>query len=182
MTYIDPTGHAQCRTEEECEDMGTTPMGTEGGSDGGNGNSDGGIGDPHADDDIDPNPIRDSNYWCNRFAQGLCGDVVPPGMTIDDILRATGYYYDGPFVQICCTPRQLVYDPLNVTPSATQPDSERVDWNEVAEQCQQECWWKIFREIVKPGLPGMHPDSPFGPVFDAYKKESHYGGGKPPKR
>ena len=27
LKYIDPSGHAQCKTKEECEDMGTTPMG-----------------------------------------------------------------------------------------------------------------------------------------------------------
>jgi len=27
LKYIDPTGHGQCQTEEDCADMGTTPMG-----------------------------------------------------------------------------------------------------------------------------------------------------------
>ena len=26
LNYIDPTGHSQCRTYEDCADMGTTPM------------------------------------------------------------------------------------------------------------------------------------------------------------
>jgi RHS repeat-associated protein len=36
LRYTDPSGHAQCQTQEDCEDMGTTPMGT-GGSGGGGG-------------------------------------------------------------------------------------------------------------------------------------------------
>jgi RHS repeat-associated protein len=56
LRYVDPSGHGQCQTKEECDDMGTTPMGT-GGSGGGNGNGDAGGGDPHADDDVDPNPL-----------------------------------------------------------------------------------------------------------------------------
>jgi RHS repeat-associated protein len=27
LAYVDPSGHAACRTKEDCEDMGTTPMG-----------------------------------------------------------------------------------------------------------------------------------------------------------
>ena len=30
LKYTDPTGHSQCQTKEDCEDMGTTPMGTGG--------------------------------------------------------------------------------------------------------------------------------------------------------
>jgi RHS repeat-associated protein len=40
LRYIDPSGHSQCQTQEDCDDMGTTPMGTGnphngGGGDGG---------------------------------------------------------------------------------------------------------------------------------------------------
>jgi RHS repeat-associated protein len=55
LRYTDPTGHGQCQTQEDCNDMGTTPMGT-GGSGGSNNNNGGGGGDPHDDDDLDPNP------------------------------------------------------------------------------------------------------------------------------
>jgi len=37
LKYIDPSGHGQCQTEEDCADMGTTPMGT--GGNGGGSNS-----------------------------------------------------------------------------------------------------------------------------------------------
>jgi len=55
LRYTDPTGHGQCQTQEDCDDMGTTPMGT-GGSTGGGGGGNGGGGNPHDDDDYDPNP------------------------------------------------------------------------------------------------------------------------------
>jgi hypothetical protein len=55
LKYVDPTGHGQCQTQEDCEDMGTTPMGT-GGSGGGSTPSNGGGGNPHNDDDFDPYP------------------------------------------------------------------------------------------------------------------------------
>ena len=56
LRYTDPTGHGQCQTQEDCDDMGTTPMGTGGsgsGSTGNNGGNGGGRGDPHDDDDAD---------------------------------------------------------------------------------------------------------------------------------
>jgi len=55
LKYTDPSGHGQCQTQEDCDDMGTTPMGT-GGSTGGGGGGNGGGGSPHDDDDFDPNP------------------------------------------------------------------------------------------------------------------------------
>ena len=45
LRYTDPTGHVECRTQEECQDMGTTPGGgfttpkPKSGGDGGGGNS-----------------------------------------------------------------------------------------------------------------------------------------------
>ena len=42
LKYTDPSGHGQCRTQEECAEMGTTPMGTGGnGGGGGDGGRDG---------------------------------------------------------------------------------------------------------------------------------------------
>jgi len=58
LRYTDPTGHGQCQTQEDCDDMGTTPMGTGGSGGGSTGNNggNGGGGNPHDDDDNDPNP------------------------------------------------------------------------------------------------------------------------------
>jgi hypothetical protein len=30
LNYVDPSGHSQCQTQEDCDDMGTTPMGDSG--------------------------------------------------------------------------------------------------------------------------------------------------------
>jgi RHS repeat-associated protein len=67
LKYTDPTGHAQCRTEEECDDMGTTPMG---GSSGTPSNSSSKPKDPHDDDDADTVDLLDlppSPFACEWF-------------------------------------------------------------------------------------------------------------------
>jgi RHS repeat-associated protein len=68
LKYIDPSGHGQCQTEEDCADMGTTPMGT-GGSDNTPSPQPEDDIDPHDDDDIDPNP--------NHVVCGLHGYYSP---------------------------------------------------------------------------------------------------------
>ena len=50
LGYMDPSGHGQCQTQEDCEDMGTTPMGG-GSSSGGNNGGGGGSGDGSGDSD-----------------------------------------------------------------------------------------------------------------------------------
>jgi RHS repeat-associated protein len=57
LRYTDPSGHSQCQTQEDCDDIGTTPMGTGNPHNGGGSNNNGNNGDPHDDDnEIDPNP------------------------------------------------------------------------------------------------------------------------------
>ena len=75
VNFNDPTGHAECRTEEECEEMGTTPMG--GGSGGTNNGGDDGGGDPDWEDIIQPGDdpyiaytIDGKNYWANCYTYG----------------------------------------------------------------------------------------------------------------
>ena len=79
LNYIDPSGHVECRTQEECQDMGTTPGGgftipktkSGGGGDGSGGNNGGGPGtvttipstDPH--DYWAANPICADYFWIN---------------------------------------------------------------------------------------------------------------------
>jgi hypothetical protein len=56
LRYIDPSGHGQCQTQEDCDDMGTTSMGTGNPHNGGGSNNNGNNGNSHDDDDFDPNP------------------------------------------------------------------------------------------------------------------------------
>jgi len=57
LKYTDPTGHGQCHTQEDCEDIVDTPMRTGNPHNGGGSNNNANNGNPHDDDnDIDPNP------------------------------------------------------------------------------------------------------------------------------
>jgi RHS repeat-associated protein len=66
LKYIDPSGHGQCQTKEDCADMGTTPMGTGGSGGGSTGGGGGGGGGGHHDDLPDPNP---SCVGCEGYEQ-----------------------------------------------------------------------------------------------------------------
>lgn len=76
LKYVDPTGHGQCQTQEDCADMGTTPMGTGGSGGGSTGGNGGGGGDPHDDDDADPNP---DCIGCDDGPNNPIVSYVPPG-------------------------------------------------------------------------------------------------------
>jgi len=69
LKYIDPSGHGQCQTQEDCDDLGTTPMGTGNPHNGGGSNNNNG--NPHDDDDLDPNP-----HSLPGFPQCYPGDLV----------------------------------------------------------------------------------------------------------
>jgi hypothetical protein len=56
LKYIDPSGHSACQTKEECEDMGTTPMGTGGGS---------------VNDDREPGEPRCKNSGCVQLVEDM---------------------------------------------------------------------------------------------------------------
>jgi RHS repeat-associated protein len=69
LRYTDPAGHGQCRTQEECDDMGTTPMG---GSNGENSNSDEGGNQESESNQSDErraqrfNLLREWSYGCSK--------------------------------------------------------------------------------------------------------------------
>ena len=64
LRYIDPSGHGQCQTQEDCADMGTTPMGT-GGSGGGGGGGDDDEPDLGHDYGTSPTLVCPAVYSCS---------------------------------------------------------------------------------------------------------------------
>ena len=74
LKYIDPSGHSQCQTQEDFDDMGTTPMGT-----GGNGGGGGG-GKPK----LKPQPNRNEDKLCALVPKLCQGGQYNP-LTYDTI-------------------------------------------------------------------------------------------------
>lgn len=99
LRYTDPTGHSQCQTQEDCEDMGTTPMATGSSGTGNNNNS-----KRVKEYDDDPNPDGISpisttapNLWPDYYIGSLFIPIYPPfpifGVDISVVIDAYGNVY-----------------------------------------------------------------------------------------
>ena|GEM_PF-4633986 len=123
LIYIDPTGHAECRTEEDCEDMGTTPMGTGNPHRGGNK-------DNKKDNKPDPSDGEldfhievgnsDCDIDCQQTLQGLFVvattlDSIATGLNFAFALVADiGLFVGGPAAYASML---ILYRPLSVVPN-----------------------------------------------------------------
>jgi RHS repeat-associated protein len=82
LKYIDPSGHGQCQTQEDCDDMGTTPMGT--------GSNNTPTPKPKDEDE------DDGAYGnCNNDPDCLIDDSLPPGWSTGVYCDASGCHTDG---------------------------------------------------------------------------------------
>jgi RHS repeat-associated protein len=112
LRYIDPTGHSQCQTQEDCDDMGTTPMGTGGGNEPKPKPKDGG---PHDDDGLDPNPnsiisnigLAISYLQSSPLGQSLYDYMIAQGFTIIYSRDGMGHL-NGTYIEV----------PLNASPAS----------------------------------------------------------------
>jgi len=88
LKYTDPSGYGQCQTQEDCADMGTTPMGT-GNPHNGGGNDGGRDGCRHND----PDCRGDEEGGVGNGGTNGCGGPNPSVVCIDPTLIGEYYAY-----------------------------------------------------------------------------------------